>query len=166
MLKSAALFAAGALSVAGIAAAAPQAVPGAGGGQGQFRNTPLGRLVTGQIGRGLVLRSQLNVTDEQRVQIAAAMEAHRAELAKAVASVVEHKRALRDAATDDSATERDIRRKADELGSALGDAALVARKLHQEMKGVWTAEQQKLLDAFNADRRTAVDGWLSEIAAQ
>lgn len=163
MLKPAVLFVVGALSVAGIAAASPQGVAGY---QGQFRNTPIGRLFTGQAGRAMVLRSKLNVTDEQRSAIAIIIETHRGELTQTVANIVKHKRALRDVAKDITATEQDIRRVAGELANAMGDAALVGQKMHRDMQGVWTAEQKKLLDTFQLDKREAVDGWLSEIAVQ
>jgi len=119
--------------------------------------------VQGQIGRRMVLRSQLNVTAEQREQIRAIYESHRTELASAAASIVEQKRALRDAVTNADATDGDIRKAADQFGDTIGDAALVGRAIHREMQSVWTSEQQQLLDQYQGDKRDAVDTWLNEI---
>jgi Spy/CpxP family protein refolding chaperone len=153
MLKSATLFMAGALTVAGLGAAAPTVSNAAGHA---FRDSPLGRLVQGQIGRRMVLRSQLNVTAEQREQIRAIYESHRTELAAAAASLVEQKRALRD--------EHDIRAAANKMGDAIADAAVIGRTIHRELQTVWTSEQQQLLDQYQGDKRQAVDTWLGEIA--
>jgi Spy/CpxP family protein refolding chaperone len=161
MLKSAALFMAGALTVAGVGAAAPAVSQAAGHA---IRHSPMARLVQGQIGRRMVLKSQLNVTAEQRQQIVAIYESHRAELASTAASMVEQKRALRDAVTSDDATDGDIRRAADKLGDTIGDASVIGRAIHRELQAVWTAEQRQLLDEYQGDKRGAVDTWLSEIA--
>jgi len=160
MLKSAAIFMTGALTVAGLGAAAPDAAQAA---HRAFRDTPLGRLVQGQIGRRMVLRSQLNVTAEQRDQIRAVFESHRGELADVAADLVDHKRQFRDEMTDPDATERDVRDAADRLGEVIGDAAMVGRALHREMQTIWTSEQRELIDEFQADKRGAVDTWLNEI---
>jgi Spy/CpxP family protein refolding chaperone len=112
----------------------------------------------------MVLRSQLNVTAEQREQIRAIYESHRTELAAAAASLVEQKRALRDAVTDTDATEHDIRAAANKMGDAIADAAVIGRTIHRELQTVWTSEQQQLLDQYQGDKRQAVDTWLGEIA--
>ena len=160
MLKSATLFMAGALTVAGLGAAAPTVSQAAGHA---FRDSPLGRLVQGQVGRRMVLRSQLNVTAEQREQIRGIYESHRAELAAVAASLVEQKRALRDAVTNSDATDGDIRAAANKMGDAIGDAALIGRTIHRELQTVWTSEQQQLLDVYQGDKQQAIDTWLGEI---
>ena len=71
------------LSVAALAAlvAAPVVAEAAPMGllRTRLADTPLGRFVSGQIGHLLVLRSKLNVTAEQREQIVAIVQSHRAE---------------------------------------------------------------------------------------
>jgi hypothetical protein len=48
-------------------ASTPDAIPGAGRWPGA--NTPLGRMISGNLGRLMVLRSELNLSDEQRSQV-------------------------------------------------------------------------------------------------
>ena len=130
----------------------------------RFANSPLGRLITGRIGEMLVLRSQLNVTDEQRGQIRGIIEAHRSEIAVAARPIVEKRRALRAAVTADAPNESDIRAAAADLSGALGDAAVLAARIRSEVFAVFTPEQQTLIQESRTERDDAVDGFLDQMA--
>ena len=55
---------------------------------GKWTNSPVGKLISGRIGRAMVLRSELDVTDEQREKIHAILKSHRTEFAKAAQPIV------------------------------------------------------------------------------
>jgi Spy/CpxP family protein refolding chaperone len=158
------------LGVAVLAVAAMAAAPSLIGaqpgiGRGAFAETPLGRLVTGQIGRALVLRSQLGVTDEQRDQIKEILRSRGPELAEVMGNITERKRALREAVLAEKPDERTIRARADELGRTIGQAAALGARLNQQLDPIWTERQRDLLREFRADKDQAVDTWLQEIAS-
>ena len=155
------MLAAGTASVPAAAAA-----PGARPALRRLADTRLGRFITGQVGRMLVLRSRLNVTPEQREQIAGILKSHRQEIARALKPVVEKRRALREAVLAEKTDERKVRSAAEELGKAIGDAAIVAARIKSEARGVLTDEQVKVLAEFRADRDGAVDGFLKELAEE
>jgi Spy/CpxP family protein refolding chaperone len=56
---------------------------------------PLLNFIRGQIGRWMVLRSQLDLTREQKQQITIILQAHKAEIVQAAQPVMEKRRALR-----------------------------------------------------------------------
>ena len=85
----AALLAGGA-GMTGIAAAGPL-------GDDVPEARPLRTLLSGQFGRLLALRSELDVSAEQRTEIRDIVKGHKQELAAALQPVAEKRRALRDA---------------------------------------------------------------------
>ena len=151
---------AGGLMLCGFTWAAENAAPTV---AAKFCNTPFGRLVTGQIGRLLVLKSQLNVTDEQREKIRATVAPHRAEITSAVKDIVVKKRALQGKVRADKTDEQSIRAAAGELGKSIGDAAVLAAKVRAEVVPILTDEQKKVIEQFRGDSQGAVDKWLGEI---
>src|SRR4051812_29792341 len=88
---------AGVVGLALAAGGAAKAVDEAGKPGGRFADRPLGRLIQGRIGRGMELKSELNLSDEQKEAIKTTLAAHKGEIAKAIEPVAEKKRALRDA---------------------------------------------------------------------
>ena len=154
------------LLVVAVGAVAMAAAPGprAGGGWGMFplADTPLGRLVTGSIGRLLVLRSELNLTAEQKQQVRDVLVSHRKEIAATVKSVHDKRTALRDAVLSGSADEAAIRAKANDLGAAIGDASVKAAKLRGQVAPILTAEQRQLIQRFLAEQDAAVNKLLDQ----
>lgn len=122
---------------------------------GRWAASPLGRLISGHLGRLLVLRSELNVSDEQKAKIKQTVEAKRPEIARAAKGVWEKRTALVDAVLADQPDERAIRKAADELGKAIGDAAVLAAKVTGEVKPVLTSEQRDLVRKCRQDCREA-----------
>lgn len=163
MYKAALWFLAGVLTTAGLGAvAAPDQVKEA--TTNAFRDSPLGRLIQGQVGRILTLRSQLNLSDEQREQIHKIIKDHKPELAKAAKQIVEQKRVIRDAVISPDQTQTDIRKAADGLSQTITQTAVLAGQIREQIFAVLTPYQrQKVVDAI-ADRQQAVDHWLDEIA--
>ena len=125
---------------------------------------PLRKMLGGQLGRLLTLRSELDLTAEQRDKIHAIVKAHRQELAEVLRPVAEKRRALRDATLADSANEATIRAAADELGKAIGDAAVIGAKVKAEVLGVLTPEQREKVAQFRQESAAAVDRFLDKAA--
>ncbi len=145
-------------------AAAPQAKLVGGLCNGALAGTPLGQTISGCIGRLMVLRSELGVTDEQRGEIREVLMSHRSEIAGTVKSVRDKRVALRDAVRMDTPDEAAIRAAADDLGSVIGDAAVKAAKLRGEIAPILTPEQHKLIDKFFAENGAAIDTFLTNAA--
>lgn len=79
---------------------------------------PLGRLIMGQIGRLLVLHSEMNVTPEQKAQIRAVIQSHKPEITDAVKALVAAKRNLREQVTVDKPDNKAIQAASDRQGEA------------------------------------------------
>jgi Spy/CpxP family protein refolding chaperone len=140
------------------------AAPGlsAGGDDGPH---PLRMFLSGQLGRLMTLRAELGVTGEQQTEIRKIVESHRSEIAAVAKPIVEKRRALRDAVTAENPNEATIRAAANDLGKAIGDAAVLAAKVKPEVYRVLTPEQQKKVESFRADSDSAVDRFIHEMAA-
>ncbi|MGD9632702.1 MAG: Spy/CpxP family protein refolding chaperone [Pirellulales bacterium] len=126
---------------------------------------PLRMLVGGQLGRLLTLRSELDVTAEQRDKIRGIVRSHKAELVSALRPIAEKRRALRDATLAENANDAAIRAAANELGKTIGDAAVVGSKIKAEVRTVLTPEQREKVDQFRQQSESAVDKFLDQIAA-
>ena len=150
----------------GFLAVESQAAPGdaAPGWRGRLADTPMGRLITGRIGRAMVLRSELNVTPEQKTEIRAILKENRSELAAAFKPVVDSRRKLRDAVLAEKTDEAAIRAAATQLGKDIGDAAVKVAPIAEKLRGVMSKEQLAKIDEFHADNATAVDKLFEQIA--
>ncbi|MGB6045070.1 MAG: periplasmic heavy metal sensor [Pirellulales bacterium] len=129
---------------------------------GRFVHTPLGKLITGRIGRAMVLRSELDMTTEQREQIRTILTSHRNEIKTSVKPVVQQRRKLRDAVTAQEPDEQQIRAAADALGKSIGDAAITMSKIAAELREVLTEDQLEKAKAFRGDNAAAVDRFLDK----
>ena len=148
---------AGGAGVSGLAATGPL-------GDDVPEARPRRMLVSGQFGRLLTLRSELGMTTEQRTQIREIVKSHRQELATVLKPVANKRRALRDATLAENANEAAILAAADELGKAIGDAAVVGSKIKAEVHTVLTPEQREKITQFRQQSETAVDKFLAEMA--
>jgi len=149
--------------LAGAAALAVEAGSSEQAGAGrEAERSALGRFLQGRVGRLLVLRSELDLTEAQRGQVRSVLQAHRGEIVEALKSLSAGKRALRDAVAAEKPDEQKIRAAAGELGRALGEAAVLAAKVRGEIRPLLTDEQLKLLGEFRADNDAAVDGLLKK----
>ncbi len=127
-------------------------------------DTPLGRFVTGQVGRMLVLKSELDVTPKQREQVVSILRSHRAEIAKAAKPVVEKRRVLREATLAEKIDEARIRAAAEDLGKSLGDLAVLGAKIKGQVRDVLTPEQRDRIKAFHAENDQVVDKFIAQVA--
>lgn len=125
-------------------------------GGGHFAGSPLGRLVSGNFGRFLALRADLNLTDQQRAEIKELLVSHKSDIAKAAKAINDKRCALRDAVLAEKADEAAIRAAADELGKAIGDAAVGASWLKQKIAAILTDEQKDLIKDTIEDNDEAV----------
>ena len=133
--------------------------------RGRLADTPLGRLLSGHLGRLLVLRSEMNVTDEQREKIKDVLVEHKPEIAEAAKGVWEKRSALRDAVLDNEADEAAIRRAADELGKAIGDAAVLGSKIRGQVAPILTDKQKELIKECRSDCQAATQKLFQQTAS-
>lgn len=142
------------------AAAAPRLMSG----DGEFH--PLRMFIQGQIGRMMTLRSELDVSEEQREAIKKIVLGHRSEIVTVAKPIVEKRRALRDATMAKDSNEEAIRSAANDLGKAIGDAAVLASKVKSEVGKVLTPEQQHKIEAFRQESDQSVDNFIEKLAKQ
>ena len=121
-------------------------------------------LVIGNLGRLLILRSELDLSDEQLAQIDQARARHRAELAKTLTELVKRRRALREAVVAEPADPSAIRLRASEVGQCSGDTAVMMAQVVREVRGILTPEQQGRVRATRDAIEATVDGFLREAA--
>jgi len=124
---------------------------------------PLGRLIMGNIGRFLVLRSELNITADQKKKIAAEIKSHKDEIRPVVKEIFEKRKALRDAVLNKPGDRQAITAAANDLGKAIGDAAVLASNVIAKLKPVLTSEQQERIKNFRMANDKAVAEWISQI---
>lgn len=137
---------------------------GAHGGPG-LADKPVARLIQSVIGRKLILRSKMNVTDEQREKIRGIVESHKPRIVQAVKPIVTSKRALSEAVSAETTDQAAIRAACDQLGRSLGDAAVLGAQVRKEVLAVLTDDQRRLLDTFRSEVTSDVDAWLAELSS-
>jgi Spy/CpxP family protein refolding chaperone len=142
------------VSAMATAAAVPAGVGRLGGGR--FANTPLGKLIAGNVGRWMVLQSELDLTDQQRELVRTIVVLHRSEILTVAQGVWEKRTALRKQVLSEQRDEAAIRRAADELGKAIGDASVLASRIASEARPVLTEDQIKMIGQCHADCDDAV----------
>jgi Spy/CpxP family protein refolding chaperone len=148
--------------VGGVGAAGNAAT---GWGRGHGEGGPLRALMSGQVGRLLTLRSELDLTTEQKDSIHKIVDNHRQEIRDVMKPVAEKRRALRDATIAASPDEKAIRAAASDLGSALGNAAVLGSKIKTEVVTVLTPEQKQKIDEFRKHADAAVDHFFDATAS-
>jgi Spy/CpxP family protein refolding chaperone len=105
------------------------------------------------------------VTAEQREKFRDMLAEHRTEIVGVAKPVVEKRRALRDAVLADHPDESAIRSAANDLGKAIGDAAVLAAKVKPEVSKVLTSEQRDKIKQFRTKNDKAVDEFIDKIAS-
>jgi Spy/CpxP family protein refolding chaperone len=138
------------------------AAPRLGAGDGGMH--PLRTFIQGQIGRLMTLRSDLDVTNEQREAIKKIVQGHKVEIIAVATPIVEKRRALRDATLAKTPDETAIRAAASDLGKAIGDAAVLASKVKGEVAKELTPEQQKKIEQFRLGSDQALDNFVKILA--
>lgn len=132
----------------------------------RLANTPVGRFVVGRIGRGMVLRSELDATSEQREAIRGILLSHRPEIVAAARPIAEKRRVLRAAILAEVTDESAIRAASEDLASSIGDAAVLGATISAEIRGVLTPEQIEKIGQFISDNTQAMDELLDKLENQ
>ena len=132
----------------------------------QRSERPFMRFIRGEIGRWMVLRSQVDLSDDQKQQIAAVLQSHKAEIVQVVQPIIEKRRALRDAVAAANPDEQAIRAAADDLGKSIGDAAVLAWHIKQQIAPILTDQQRQDIKDFRSQTDQAVDDFMNKMAAQ
>jgi hypothetical protein len=113
----------------------------------------------------MVLRSDLALTDAQRMQVRELLVQHRAEIATTVKSVRDCRVELRDTVLRGDADEDTIKSAADKLGAAIAAAAVKAAKLRNNLAPILTDEQQTRARAFQPEVEAQLDQVDKEVSA-
>jgi Spy/CpxP family protein refolding chaperone len=135
-------------------------------GRPTLEGRPLGKLIMGHIGRLLVLKSELNVTDDQRKKIAAEIKSHKDEIRPVVKLIFEKRQALRDSVINNHGDEKTILQASEDLGKAIGKAALLASKVVAKVRPIFTPEQQERIKNFRMRMDKATSEWINQIGQQ
>jgi len=109
------------------------------------------------------LKEELNLTPEQKAEIARILKAHREEIVRAVQDVHEKRRALMKEVRSDEYSERAIRRAARDLADAIGDASVLRARIRKEVRVVLTAEQRRKADRVLEDIQRSVDDVMDDL---
>jgi Spy/CpxP family protein refolding chaperone len=125
---------------------------------------PLQRLFSGQIHRLLKLRSELDLSADQKDQIHDILESNRSDIASALKPVVAKRQALRELIAAPTTDEPAIRAAADDLGKSIGDAAIEGAKVRAQLWKVLTPQQQDKVTAFRKDSEKATNDALDRLA--
>ena len=124
---------------------------------------PLQLLISGQIGRLLTLRSELNISADQREQIKQILQFRSFGDCRCLAPVVEKCRVLRDAVAADTSDEQAIRAAANNLASSIGDAAVLTAKVRAEVAKVLTPDQRAKIAEFRRQSDQSIDRFLDKM---
>jgi len=119
-------------------------------------------MILGNLGRLMVLRSEVNLTDQQREKIKEVVTAHKSEILTEAKAVVEKRTVLRNAVLTEKPDEAAIRKAAEDLGREIGNAAVLAAKVKGEVAPVLTDDQKALIKTCIADCDKAVGRFFEE----
>jgi Spy/CpxP family protein refolding chaperone len=111
------------------------------------------------------LHGEVNLSSEQRENIHAVLKEHRSEIVSVVKPIAEKRRALREAVMAKNPDENAIRAAANDLGKAIGDAAVLASKVKPEIGKVLTSEQKEKIEEFRRQSDKAADEFIEKIAS-
>ncbi len=131
-------------------------------GNGPFDGS-LKRLIIGQVGRILVLKSQLDVTDEQKKKTAGIIGSRLGEIIPVAQDVIGKRRALRQAVMEENPDEKEIRSAAEALGKSIGDASVLTSRIVAEARPIFTSRQVKLIKDFRISLDNATTDWLNQL---
>ena len=93
------------------------------------------------------LRGDLDLTPEQKRDVAMILKEHSSEIIRCIEDIYEAHKALRQAVTASNGSESAIRRAAAQLGRAIGEGSVLRAKVRREVRAVMTAEQRRKCDA-------------------
>jgi len=154
----------GLIGVVGSGAVRAQDGDAAGGGRALLGvRGPLRKVFRESVSKLRGLKEELNLTPEQKAEIARILKAHREEIVRAVQDVHEKRRALMKEVRSDDYSERAIRRAARDLADAIGDASVLRARIRKEVRAVLTAEQRRKADRVLEDIQRSVDDVMDDL---
>lgn len=129
-----------------------------------IKESALGKLITANLGRLMTLRSELNLTDEQKTKIHDAFKGHKKEIAAEAKQLFAKRNVLRDLVLSGSTDEAAIRKAADDLGKEIGNAAVLGVKVRDEVAPVLTDEQRAKIKKTKMEVDESVMSFLDKAA--
>ena len=147
-----------ALATAGLAADKAERAKGGHG----LKDTPIGKLIMGNLGRLMTLRSELNLTDAQKTKIRDILKGHKTQIATEAKKVLEKRAVLRDLVLAGTTDEQAVRKAADDLGKAIGDAAILGLKVRNEVAPVLTDDQKATIKKTRGEIDASVKKFLDK----
>ncbi len=114
----------------------------------------------GKLGRFLVLRSQLDITDNQKEKISVIVKGRMGEIVPVAKVVLAKRKALREEVLKKTPDEKAIRAAAGGLAESIGNAAVLASGIIGDVRPVLTPDQVKLILDFKTDSHKATVDWL------
>jgi Spy/CpxP family protein refolding chaperone len=154
----------GALGGGAVISAATSETAAVAGGTSTGDMGPLRMLFSGQVSRLMKLRSELDLSTDQKNQIHDILKANRSDIAAALKPVVAKRQALRELIAAPNTDESAIRAAADDLGKSIGDAAIEGAKVRAQLWKVLTPEQQDKVTVFRKDSEKATNDALDRLA--
>lgn len=131
---------------------------------GDLDKCPVKRLIVGHIGRLLVLKSQLNVTDEQKEKMREIVKGHMDEIVPIAKALLNERRNLRLAVLKDPADEKAIHAAAQDLTKSVADASILAARVISEARPVLTKRQWLVLRESGDGFHKATVDWLDQLS--
>lgn len=131
-------------------------------GPEDWKKHPLGQLISGCVARAMNLHREMHLTDQQKKDLHKLFTTHKKAILDEAHTLWQKRTALRKAVLAETPNESDIRKAADDLGKAIGDAAVKASKLKGEVAHVLTAEQREKVKTFIHETDAAVDKFFDE----
>ena len=160
------LVLAGGMAWPGSALAQPTSSPAAEESEGQPPRRPILNYLRNHFHRAWELRSRLNLTEEQKAKIRSTVAAQREEIVSLFKKVAERRQALRDAVLAEMPSEESIRAAADDLGKAIGDAAVKASQIAGDLRKNLTSEQLEKIRKFRDKQRAEFEKLLDKALAE
>ncbi len=130
---------------------------------GDLDKYPGKRLLMGHVGRLLVLKSQLNVTEDQKKKIGEILKGHTDEIVPVAKTLLDNRKHLREAVLKEPADEKAIRAAAEDLTKSVADASILAAKLIAEARPVLTTRQWEVLHEAGDGFHKATIDWLDQL---
>lgn len=113
-------------------------------------------MVQGIFGRIMVLRSELDVTDEQKQELKSMIGNHKPQIKSSFGSILDSKKAL-DNGVKTGQSEEELQKLADDFGNSVAKLALEMAKTKQDARKIMTEEQTKKIDETHDSIWNSVD---------
>jgi Spy/CpxP family protein refolding chaperone len=107
------------------------------------------------------MRAELNLSEEQKEKIKIVIQKYRPSIKSIAQTIVQNRHALHKAVLAEKRDEITIRKSAENLGKYIGDAALIASQIANDVRPILTAGQIDRIKQFNAKRTLLLTtGWM------